>query len=439
MYDGFVNGDDSSGINTPPTCDVSVTHTDLGAYPIVCVGGSDNNYAFTFVDGTLLIVQNQADVSVGTGFQHSYTVIPVTSTRDSYTAVNSGPVNIQSLFGGKLISSVRVLFGGVSYSEMMGLPKEQLTKEYLFPYYNNVAMDSQLRVSNLGDVPTTITVYLAGNQIDSYTLAAGSASRKNYSGKNAGPLKVTSSDTNILSTIRVLYGSNSYSEMMGYPSNQLVKEYLFPYYNNVAMDSQLRISNVGGTTTTINVYLGSNPTPIDSYTLGAGGATRKNYSGKNAGPLKVTSSSSNILTTIRVLYGGNSYSELMGFPVNKLAQEYWYPIYDNVSLDSQLRVSNVGTGPTTITVYAGSTQIDSYSLAAGAAARKNYQNRNTGPLHVVSSAEPILSTIRMLYTTPSFSSFYEMMGLPNTQLSTQYFFPWYNNVAMDSQLRFAMP
>jgi hypothetical protein len=44
-----------------------------------------------------------------------------------------------------------------------------------------------------------------------------------------------------------------------------------------------------------------------------------------------------------------------------------------------------------------------------------------------------------LYVTSDFSSFYELMGLPNTQLSSQYFFPWYNNVAMNSQLRFAVP
>jgi hypothetical protein len=58
---------------------------------------------------------------------------------------------------------------------------------------------------------------------------------------------------------------------------------------------------------------------------------------------------------------------------------------------------------------------------------------------VVSSSQPILSTVRELYATPGFSSFYELMGMPKTQLSTQYYFPWYNNVAMDSELRFAMP
>jgi hypothetical protein len=354
--------------------------------------------------------------------------------RVSFAEVNNGPVQVNSLKVLPIISSQQVLYGGGSYSEMMGLPKEQLSKEYLFPYYNNVAMDSQLRVSNVGGANTTIKVYLGSSPlpIDQYNLPAGGATRKRYANKNNGPLRVTSSASNILATVRVLYNVNSSSEMMGLPVEQLAKEYLFPYYNNVAMNSQLRVSNVGGADTTITVYLGT--TQIDSYALAAGGATRKNYTGKNSGPLRVSSSASNILATVRVLYGTNSYSELMGFPTGQLGQEYWYPVYDNVAVDSQLRVSNVGSDVTTITVYAGGTQIDQYTLAAGGATRKNYTGKNTGPLHMVSSSQPILTTIRLLYG----NSYYEITGLPNSQLSTQYFFPWYNNTAMNSELRVAV-
>jgi hypothetical protein len=415
----YALGDDTGAIVTPPMPYV-MSSSDL-LYLIVNSQGNAPYQAGTPVDITVAGVSN------------TYSLIPTESQRLGYKSVNAGPVQVAS--PNPVLASQRVIYDGGSYSEIMGLPKEQLSKEYLFPHYNNVAMDSQLRVSNLGGTETTITVYLAGKQIDQYTLAPGSALRKNYPNKNGGPLRVTSSATNILATIRVLYNKNSYSELMGWPVNQLAKEYLFPYYNNMAMDSQLRVSNVGGADTTIKVYLGADPTPIDSYTLAAGGATRKNYANKNGGPLRVTSSASNILTTIRVLYAGSSFSELMGFPVDQLEKEYWYPVYDNATLNSQLRVSNVGAGPTIITVYAGGTQIDSYSLVAGAATRKTYP-KNTGPLHVVSSTQPILTTVRTLYAGNSYS---EMTGLPLGQLSTQYFFPWYNNYAMSSELRFAMP
>jgi hypothetical protein len=61
------------------------------------------------------------------------------------------------------------------------------------------------------------------------------------------------------------------------------------------------------------------------------------------------------------------------------------------------------------------------------------------PLQVVNSASNILTTQRLLYTTPTFNSFYELTGIPNNQLTTEYYFPWYNNAAMSLEIRFAVP
>jgi hypothetical protein len=130
---------------------------------------------------------------------------------------------------------------------------------------------------------------------------------------------------------------------------------------------------------------------------------------------------------------------MMGLPGEQLTNDYLFPYHNNVAMDSQLRVSNLGSAATTITVYLAGQEIDRYTLSGGQTTRKNYPNHNSGPLRVTSSATDILTTIRMLYNTSSFSSLYEMTGLPGPQLSTQYFFPWYNNTAMSSQLRFAVP
>ena len=54
QYIGFVNGENASVIDTAPTCSVGSIPM-YGTYPIVCSGGSDNNYAFSFVNGTLTI------------------------------------------------------------------------------------------------------------------------------------------------------------------------------------------------------------------------------------------------------------------------------------------------------------------------------------------------------------------------------------------------
>jgi hypothetical protein len=37
------------------------------------------------------------------------------------------------------------------------------------------------------------------------------------------------------------------------------------------------------------------------------------------------------------------------------------------------------------------------------------------------------------------TSFSEMLGLPAIQLDTTYWLPWYNNLDLDTQLRFGVP
>jgi hypothetical protein len=138
------------------------------------------------------------------------------------------------------------------------------------------------------------------------------------------------------------------------------------------------------------------------------------------------------------MYGGLSYSELMGRPAEQLSQEYWYPTYNNIGLRSQLRIGNAGSGPTTITVYLAGSQIDSYVLEAGQVQKKSYPMDN-GPLQIVSSAEPIVSSVRLLYTVSTFSSMSEMLGLPAAQLASRYILPGYNNEKMKSDIRFAVP
>ncbi len=54
-YSGFKNSDTQSVIDTSPACSVSGSHTDAGSYSIVCSGGSDNNYDFSYNSGTLVI------------------------------------------------------------------------------------------------------------------------------------------------------------------------------------------------------------------------------------------------------------------------------------------------------------------------------------------------------------------------------------------------
>ncbi len=61
---GFVGTDTAAGIDTPPTCSsTATTATPVGTAPITCSGGVDNNYAFSYVAGTLTIGKKTLTVS----------------------------------------------------------------------------------------------------------------------------------------------------------------------------------------------------------------------------------------------------------------------------------------------------------------------------------------------------------------------------------------
>jgi hypothetical protein len=64
-----------------------------------------------------------------------------------------------------------------------------------------------------------------------------------YANFEGGPLRVVTntSGASILATERIIYGSSGYDELMGYPANRLTTEYLFPWYNNKAMRSEVLI------------------------------------------------------------------------------------------------------------------------------------------------------------------------------------------------------
>ena len=57
-YAGFVNGDDELDIDTPPTATTTaILSSPVTTYPITPAGGVDNNYSFTYVNGTLTITK----------------------------------------------------------------------------------------------------------------------------------------------------------------------------------------------------------------------------------------------------------------------------------------------------------------------------------------------------------------------------------------------
>jgi hypothetical protein len=141
----------------------------------------------------------------------------------------------------------------------------------------------------------------------------------------------------------------------------------------------------------------------------------------------------------------------MGLPDSQLNTTYWMPWYNNVALDTQLRFGNVSNTPAEVHVWIGGQEKTSgctttpanvaypYVLAAGASLRVSCSGVNNGPVQIISDVN-IVAAERVIYNVNNLpTSFTEMIGLPDSQVDTLFWLPWYNNIDLDSQLRFAVP
>jgi hypothetical protein len=80
-----------------------------------------------------------------------------------------------------------------------------------------------------------------------------------------------------------------------------------------------------------------------------------------------------------------------------------------------------------------------FTLLPGESTRQSFPNINNGPVQIVSDV-PIVAAERLIYKVNNIpTSFSEMMALPDTQSDTTYWLPWYNNLDLDTQLRFGVP
>ena len=394
------------------------------------------------------------DVLIGGTNQGRFGLEPGASTRASFSGVNNGPVKVASTNSTSLIAAERLIYkvGGVatSFTEMMGLPDGQLDTTYWLPWYNNIDLDTQLRFANVSGSPAMVNITIGGLPMgDSIQLAAGASTRVSFAGVNAGPVKIVS-DQNIVAAERLIYKANgkntSFSEMMALPNSQLDTTYWLPWYNNVDLDTQLRFANVHDTETAqVHVYIGGVEMPNSPFTLLPGESTRKSFVGVNNGPVKIVSNVP-IVAAERLIYkvtGKNtSFTEMMALPDSKLDTTYWLPWYNNADLDTQLRFANVhDTETATVHVYIGGTEVPNspFTLLPGESTRQSFGGVNNGPVQIVSNVN-IVAAERLIYKVAGVNtSFSEMMALPNSGLDTTYWLPWYNNVDLDTQLRFGVP
>ena len=279
-----------------------------------------------------------------------YTLAPGASLRVSCGGVNNGPVKIQS--NQNIVAAERVIYTvngtPVSYSEMLALPNSQLDRVYWLPWYNNVDLSTQLRIANVSGANATVHVSIHGKEVagSPFTLAPGASTRRSFQDVNNGPVKI-SSNQNIVAAERVIYTAaggrpTSFSETLALPATQLSNAYWLPWYNDKDLDTQLRFANVSASAATIHVFMGGVEMSGSPFTLAPGESTRQSFRGVSMGPVRIVGDQS-IVVAERVIAAANgiptSFSEILGLPSPQLDTSYWLPWYNNVDLDTQLRLA----------------------------------------------------------------------------------------------------
>ncbi|HET9908415.1 MAG TPA: choice-of-anchor Q domain-containing protein [Anaerolineales bacterium] len=430
------------------------------------IGGAVTGEVYTILRSAAAVDVDIAGTNVGDGI-----IIPFNNGQRVGFAVDNGPAKVYSTNGFDIVAALRVIWREpglrTSYSEMMGLPVEQLSSEYWFPWYNNrdvASMDQGFRIANVDSSDTTVKVMLGTTELDSFTLAAGASVRTAYD-VNSGPIRIYSVEGNkILAALRVIWKEPgprySYSEMMGLPVEQLSTEYWYPWYNNLdiaSMDQGFRIASVNG--------IGDNTVEVwaagvlkQTFSLAQGASVRVGYE-VNDGPVQVRcttcSGAEKIITSLRVIWKEPgfraTYSEMMGMPLEQLSTTYWFPWYNNAdvnSMDQGFRIAIVnGSGENTVQVFVAGALQESITLIENESVRVGY-NANNGPAKIVCTTctldEKIVTSLRVIWKEPGVrTSYSEMMGLPNEALSNEYWFPWYNNLfqtsIMDQGFRISVP
>jgi uncharacterized protein YcfL len=417
--------------------------------PLGGVGAGNANYT---LGETYTLVPN-TEIYIGGTEQGAFRIATLESIRQSFAGVNDGPVNVLNTNNDPMIAAERVIYKvngkPTSFSEMMGLPNNQLDNVYWLPWYNNKDLNTQLRFANVSATEATVHVAIGGTEMigSPFKLAPGASARRSFAGIDKGPVKIES-NVNIVAAQRVIYKVNgvptSFSEMMALPNSQLDNIYWLPWYNNNSLDTQLRFANVSATEATVHVTIGGVEMTGSPFTLSPGASTRKSFPGIDKGPVKIESDVG-IVAAERVIYKVNgvptSFSEMMALPNSQLDNLYWLPWYNNNSLDTQLRFANVSATEATVHVTIGGVEMTGspFTLAPGASTRKSFPVIDKGPVKVESNV-PILVAARVIYKVDGVgTSFSELMGLPDNVLNATYWLPWYNNRDLDTQLRFGRP
>jgi len=277
-------------------------------------------------------------------------------------------------------------------------------------------------------------------------------------GLQAGPVKVTSpTSEDFFTSERVHFpGTDSskwtaFNEVMGLPTERLSTEYYFTWYDNLTMYTWVLVGNPSETQTAeVDIYIGG--TLRGHYSIQPGQRVTPRYwenggttgPGLQAGPVRVVSTNGvKIFASERTHFTTppwTGFNEVLGYPVEDLDTQYWFPWYDNQNMLTWVLVGNPSTTQTAeVDIYIDNLNRGHYSIPPGGKVTPRFFENGgytgpglvAGPVIVDSlNGVPIFASERVHYPAGTWKDFNEVMGVPLKRIGTSYMFTWYDSKTM---------
>lgn len=157
------------------------------------------------------------------------------------------------------------------------------------------------------------------------------------------------------------------------------------------------------------------------------------------GPVRVVCTNGvDIFASERVHFPTGSwkdFNEVMGVPLKRVGANYMFTWYDNKTMQASVLVTNTSATETaSVRISIAGVDQETFDLGPRQTVTKTYADVQNGPVKVVSTnLVPIITSERVKYknsTAASYTGFNELMGFPESDLSDEYWFTWYDNSTM---------
>lgn len=248
----------------------------------------------------------------------------------------------------------------------------------------------------------------------------------------------TSYDATITTAVTDLAGnplSQNYSWSFTTPPPP--RNYYFTWYDQMSpgMRDWLVMGNPATSSDAkgFDVSIAGNRVNASSLSVNPNQSLPVSYNGAMGGPVALAAlDGGSAIVSKRTLYG-DSLEEITGLEESRLTSRYVFTWYDAQSpgVRDWILIANPGATTVEADIYIAGQKMNGvpYSIVAGASVTPEFPGVMDGPVQVIAYEPGVPSVPRNVMATQRViwaGNFNEVVGIPSTEISSDYLFPWYD-------------